>query len=135
MQALNPQLEYNEHCAKACDWLLHNQHAAGSWINPFTKEQSAFYTALAIKALLIHNPKKYSHQLKKAVSWLIGQQTMDGSWQTSRILSIPATDVIDTSKITHWRKSSFGVNAVVDDHNRIFTTVTAANALEHYRKL
>jgi Squalene-hopene cyclase C-terminal domain/Polyprenyl synthetase len=135
VQALSENLEYHQHCAKACNWLLQKQLETGAWINPFTNEKSSLYTALAIKALLVHNPKKYATELKKAASWLIGQQTVDGSWQTSRILAIPATDVIDKSKVTNWRKSSFGVNIVVDDHNRIFTTATVANALEHYQKI
>lgn len=134
VQALSGQLKYREHCAQACDWLLKKQLETGAWINPFAAEQSPFYTAMAIKALLVNDSKKYVNQLKKAVNWLIGQQTSDGSWKTSRILAIPATDVVDTSKIIRWRKSSFGVNTVVDDHNRIFTTSTVLNALHHYSK-
>ena len=134
VQALSKKVEYHAHCEKACDWLLQKQLETGAWINPFTTEQSPFYTALAIKALIVHDSKKYATELKKATSWLISQQTMDGSWQTSRILAIPATDVQDKSKVTNWRKSSFGVNTVVDDHNRVFTTATIINALHHYIK-
>lgn len=134
VQALSEQLEYREQCAKACDWMLKRQLDTGAWINPFTNEQSAFYTALAVKALVIYDSKKFAAELEKASSWLINQQTMDGSWQTSRILAIPATDVMKISEVTHWRKSSFGVNIVVDDHNRVFTTATVVNALNHFRK-
>lgn len=134
VQALSEQLEYREQCAKAVDWMLKEQLDTGAWINPFTNEQSAFYTALAVKALVVYDSKKFATELEKASSWLISQQTMDGSWKTSRILAIPATDVNDKSKVTNWRRSSFGVNTVVDDHNRVFTTATVANALQHYIK-
>lgn len=63
----------------------------------------------------------------------MNQQTTDGSWQTTKILAIPATDVEDISKVVRWRKSSFGVNTIVDDHNRVFTTVTVLNALWDYK--
>ncbi len=55
----------------------------------------------------------------------------DGSWQSQRILRIPAPDVHEPNQVTKWRKSAFGVNTLTDDHNRIFTTATVINALYH----
>jgi len=132
IQGLSKNSNNNDACTRACSWLLKNQSENGSWLNPFTNEESAFYTACAISGLLAHQPERYEEELSKAINWLLGQQTTDGSWPTLRILAIPATDVDDPSDVNHWRKSSFGVNIIVDDHNRVFTTVSAMSALAHY---
>lgn len=126
--------ENEEYCNRANKWLLNNQIENGAWLNPFTGEASSFYTAYAVNGLLAFKPEKHLEELKKAAEWLIQKQMMDGSWQTSRVLAIPATDVEDPSKVRHWRKSSFGVNVIVDDHNRVFTAATVLNALWNYRK-
>jgi hypothetical protein len=97
-----------------------------------TNESNAFYTALAIKSLIAYDAMSFQDSISKGVKWLLAHQTEDGSWQTNRILRIPATDVLYPSTVKRWRKSSFGVNCIIDDHNRVFTTSTVLNALHHY---
>lgn len=132
IQALSHHPEFKHICEVPALWLLGEQHSSGYWSNPKTNESTAFYTAMAIKSLIVYDATSFQDSIAKGVEWLIAHQTLDGSWQTNRILRIPATDVMDTSTITQWRKSSFGVNCLVDDHNRVFTTSTVLNALHHY---
>ncbi len=132
MQALSHHPDFKSICEAPALWLIGEQHSSGCWPNPMTNESNAFYTALAIKSLIAYDAMSFQDSISKGVKWLLAHQTEDGSWQTNRILRIPATDVTDPSTITHWRKSSFGVNCLVDDHNRVFTTSTVLNALHHY---
>jgi hypothetical protein len=134
IQALTLHPELKNRCETPALWLANEQEASGYWSNPATEEPSAFYTALAIKALKSYDEKAFDKSIAKGMEWLLKNQMTDGSWQTSRILRIPATDVLDPSTVKRWRKSSFGVNCIVDDHNRLFTTSTVLNTLYQLTK-
>lgn len=125
----------NELARKGADFLRNIQETDGSWINPFTGKPNAFYTALALKALLSYDSGQYADTIENGINWLLGNQATDGSWITDRILQIPATDIHDPEVVTNWRSSSFGVNCVTDDHNRVFTTATVINCLCTYNSL
>ena len=120
-----------------CNTLINNiidvQHEGGYWVNPNSNLPNAFYTALALRAMLCFEPENQRIEIEAAANWLITNQMTDGSWQTDRILRIPATNVIDPATVSQWRQSSFGVNALSDDHNRVFTTSMAVNALNSYQ--
>lgn len=116
--------------AKGLEWLASQQLDTGAWADLTAGGQgSCFYTALALKALLSDETGTYLPASERGATWLLGRQTTDGSWTTSRILRIPATNVSQPNQVRQWRNSSFGVNVLVDDHNRIFTTATVFNAL------
>ncbi len=66
---------------------------------------------------------------QRSVDWLAGMQTVNGSWKSDRILVIPQTDVMSQSMVKSWRNSSFGVNICVDDHKRVFTTLTVLSVI------
>ncbi|GAB3028093.1 hypothetical protein GCM10027185_30240 [Spirosoma pulveris] len=110
------------------------QHPNGYWINSVDNQPNAFYTAIALKALMATDVETYRAVIKCGIQWLRMHQTEDGSWQTSHILRIPATNVLQPETIKQWRKSSFGVNTLVDDHNRVFTTSTVFNVLTTSKK-
>ncbi len=135
--AIKPLANLPEHkttCKNACKWLLTQQQPDGSWLNPPTAKPNAFYTALALNALLTFDKTTHQAAIKKGVNWLQNNQTTDGSWQTDRILQIPATDVENPQTVKNWRNSSFGVNCITDDHNRVFTTSAVLNFLVTYQK-
>lgn len=134
IQALAHHPELKSRCETPVLWLANEQETSGFWSNPATQEPSAFYTALAIKALHAYDAKAFDKSIIKGVDWLLKNQMTDGSWLTTRILRIPATDVLDPSTVKRWRKSSFGVNCIVDDHNRLFTTSTVLNTLHQLTK-
>jgi hypothetical protein len=121
-------------CENACKWLLTQQQPDGSWLNPPSAKPNAFYSALALNSLLAFDKTLHKSAIKKGVNWLQNNQTTDGSWQTDRILQIPATDVEKPQSVKNWRNSSFGVNCITDDHNRVFTTSTVLNFLATYQK-
>jgi hypothetical protein len=116
-------------CQQSVRWLVKGQKANGSWVDRFSRKESFFYTSLAVKALLAIDEEKYQKEIKRGLYFLLNNQIIDGSWKSDRILAIPQTDVMDQADVTRWRRSSFGVNVLVDDHKRIFTTVTVLNIL------
>lgn len=132
--ALKDSSSYISICENACNWLLSQQQPDGSWLNPPSAKPNAFYTALALNALLTFDKITHQAAIEKGVNWLQNNQTTDGSWQTDRILQIPATDVGNPQTVKHWRNSSFGVNCITDDHNRVFTTSAVLNFLATYQK-
>ena len=133
IMALSKTEKYKQYCGSPASYLIQVQNQNGSWHNPHENQSNAFYTALAIKALLVVDAQIYKNQIEKGIAWLITNQTEDGSWHTNRILQIPATDVTDPKTVENWRNSSFGVNCITDDHNRVFTAVTVWNCLEAYK--
>lgn len=135
IMALSKNEEYKDICTKSTQWIAEQQSMNGCWENPFEKEASSFYTALAIKALIYSYPEKYKSIIKKGINWLLKHQASDGSWKTNRILQIPATDKESPVEVKNWRHSSFGVNCVSDDYNRVFTTSAVINCLFHYKQL
>jgi hypothetical protein len=121
--------EYTSYAYRLSDNLIKEQNIDGSWSDSFLGEKSNFYTALAMNALVECDFQKYRTSIIKSVDYILRNQMKDGSWKSIRFLAIPATSVINHSEVTKWRKSSFGVNVLVDDHNRIFTTVTVLKSL------
>ncbi|MCP1384929.1 hypothetical protein [Runella salmonicolor] len=119
---------------KLLESIIALQNPDGFWRNPSDGEASPFYTALGLKAMVAYQAKNHRIKIENTIRWLQNHQTTDGSWKTSRILRIPATDVLHPTLVKHWRNSSFGVNALSDDHNRVFTTSTVVNALADYQK-
>jgi squalene-hopene/tetraprenyl-beta-curcumene cyclase len=136
--AMAANVSAKEHCKKAVQWLVSVQQADGSWKNgAHTTESSALYTALALRAIATFDDdgNLYKDAVDKGFEWLMQNQTEDGSWKSQRVLRIPSPDIENPDLVFHWRKSSFGTNCVVDDHNRFFTTSTVVSTLESIRKL
>jgi hypothetical protein len=122
--------------SKAISYLLQKQNSNGSWNN--VGIESSFYTALALKALIdfkmYFNKSALQPLIKKGVEWLIDNQMNDGSWKVSRILQLPSPEITNPNDVKKWGHTSFGLNCLVDDHNRIFTTSTVYNCLCLYGK-
>lgn len=68
------------------------------------------------------------------MSWLRTNQFEDGSWKTTRILRLPYPYELHPECRDDWKRSSFGLNCLVDDHKRVFTTATVYNTLQKYAK-
>jgi hypothetical protein len=116
-------------CNQSVIWLSRQQNKNGAWLDSISNDESFFYTAMAAETLRNYDKDKYAYQVELGIKFLLNNQTTDGSWKSGRILTIPQTDIIDKEQIPKWRKSSFGVNIIVDDHKRIFTTVTVLKTL------
>ena len=115
--------------------IAQQQQPNGCWLNPADNHPNAFYTAISLKALIATDVRAHQAIIQSGIQWLLMNQTEDGSWQTGHILRIPATDVLNPETVQRWRKSSFGVNTLVDDHNRVFTTSTVFNVLTCFTRI
>lgn len=124
--------EYYHQICSGCQWLRGQQQNDGSWDDMKSHQSSVFYTALAIKALMICDFDMHEKEIAKGIEWLLQQEMSDGSWQSQRILRIPATNVVNPEVVKEWRRSSFGVNTLVDDHRRVFTVATVLNCFQTY---
>ena len=109
---------------KACNWLVSTQDKLGCW-------DDAFYTALAINALLSQK-EKYLREIERAIKWLLNNQLSDGSWLTGNVLRIPQPDVLIPSEVEKWRNSPFGYNTITYDNQRSFTASMVVNALSKF---
>ncbi|HOR40383.1 MAG TPA: prenyltransferase/squalene oxidase repeat-containing protein [Paludibacteraceae bacterium] len=134
--ALPKDEKYNLYLKKAVIYLINKQNSNGSWSNG--ADECAFYTALSLKSLmdyfLYSKSQIINDRIDIGINWLINNQMKDGSWKVSRILQIPFPDILDPLEVKDWRHTSFGLNCLVDDHNRIFTTSTVYNCLCLYEK-
>jgi hypothetical protein len=135
IMALSSHPTFRGQLKSSVEWLKDHQQEQGYWKNEMLNVASPFYTALALKALLLFDSDKYQDCIQRGVTWIIQNQVTDGSWLTNRILRIPATDVEDPLKVSSWRLSSLGVNCVADDHNRVFTASTVVNMLGCFYKI
>lgn len=114
--------------------LVSMQNHDGSFSNNLG-EKSAFFTALALSSICedfkIYTRFKFNADLSAA--WLLRNQFTDGSFPPSYILQIPNPGVVDPSAILKWSKSiKEGVNVMLCDMMRIFTTSACLQALSSY---
>jgi len=133
LMSIAANLNYKLYASVLADWIGRQQSETGAWPNPATQIDNPFYTSLAAKSLLIYDSRKFSDQIEKAILWLLRSQKTDGSWPSDYILRIPAADVVNPDGIHYWRKSSFGVNTLIDDHERVFSSATVYNLLNKYK--
>jgi squalene-hopene/tetraprenyl-beta-curcumene cyclase len=124
--SLSKRKDASSSIEKACQWLISKQNRLGYW-------GDAFYTALAINALLSQD-KKYLREIEKGIKWLLENQLNDGSWFTENVLRIPQPDVLQPEKIDKWRNSPFGYNTLTYDNQRSFTTSLIINSLFQFIK-
>ncbi|MCH7399022.1 terpene cyclase/mutase family protein [Belliella sp. DSM 107340] len=122
-------------CVSSVNWLIRNQSETGGWLDPFSRKESFFYTALALRALCEYNFEDNRTYILKGFRFILNNQLIDGSWVSERILAIPATDVKNQEDVISWRKSSFGVNVLVDDYKKVFTTVSVVGALLKFKSI
>lgn len=129
---VNPQIIKN-----ALDYIISTQDKEGFW-SCTSKEPSTFFTALALNTIIELNIQNkfgnLSTCINKGMSWLRTNQFEDGSWKTTRILRLPYPYELHPECRDDWKRSSFGLNCLVDDHKRVFTTATVYNTLQKYAK-
>ena len=119
---------------KPLAYLLSRQTSEGYWTN--MGKPSVFYTSLCVKALesITAADANIRNCIEQGIKWLLSQQNDDGSWDSEYLLKIPSPEVLDPQEIKRWKKSSFGVNVITDNYERVFTTALTYNALSLYRK-
>jgi hypothetical protein len=124
--------------ARACTWLLAQQNSNGSW---GVGDTCPFYTALAMKALLVVSPvltaplcklPQTFSAIEQGARWLINAQLRNGGWLSGRSLRIPRPDIVDTRSVDKWRVAANGYNIVVNEQSGVFSTATVLNALTYF---
>jgi hypothetical protein len=124
-------------CKNGIDYIISHQAENGNWCNQ--GQPCTFYTALALKTIMLCY--QYSKDsilipyIEKGMSWICKMQYDDGSWCSSRMLRLPFPDELEPENVKDWRNTSFGLNCLVDDHNRIFTSAMVYNTLKFYDRL
>jgi squalene-hopene/tetraprenyl-beta-curcumene cyclase len=119
--------------SKAHDWILSKQLADGGWTNSYSAESIPFSTALALRGLLIR-PVNASENIRNGVQWILDHQLNDGSWNSNHKLRIPHPSTIDPWNQTDWKVGGKAINAVIEDHRRLYTTATVVKTLLDYQK-
>lgn len=123
MQIFNKN-EDNNHVIAALAWLV-NSLIENNDINGINYKKTPFYTALALKSLLI-SPSKVTDEMIVGISnWLLREQLEDGSWPSYPILKIPKP-YVDDIKIMDDEQYKYRMH---EDQHRIFTTSICLSAI------
>jgi squalene cyclase len=118
---------------KAQKWILSEQLIDGSWTNTKGNDGIPFSTALALKGLLVQ-PQNALQNILNGVEWILKNQLEDGSWVSSHKLRIPHPSSTDPWNQIYWKVNGKAINAVIEDHRRLFTTATVFKTLIEYQK-
>ena len=117
----------------AQNWIAKTQLADGSWSDSSQPVEGwPFSTALALKGLMVEANLNFSEKILNCVDWLLNHQLSDGSWSSNHILRIPHPSKVDPWNQTIWKEDGKAINAVIKDHNRLFTTATVFSALSEF---
>lgn len=130
---LNSDSEADTCLCKAQKWISNEQLIDGSWTNTKGKDGTPFSTALALKGLLVH-PQNVLQSILKGVEWILNNQLENGSWISTPKLRIPHPSSTDPWNQEYWKVGGKAINAVIEDHRRLFTTATVFKALIEYQK-
>lgn len=117
---------------KARNWISKTQLKDGGWNNNFSQNSIPFSTALGLRGLMIGIKQKASENIIKGVEWLLTNQLTDGSWNSNHKLRIPFPSVKEPWKQSQWKIGGKAINALIEDHKRLFTTATVFKALLEY---
>jgi squalene-hopene/tetraprenyl-beta-curcumene cyclase len=111
-------------------WLVRSQLPDGGWSDDQSDQSQAFQTALAVLTLghLAHDEPSRA-ALRRAARWLVERQRPDGSWASAPSLRCPRPHVTRPWEQREWTPSIIGLDVVVPDWHRLFTTATAVQAL------
>ncbi|MCB8952684.1 MAG: hypothetical protein H6650_11780 [Ardenticatenales bacterium] len=121
--------------ARAAAWLARSQCADGSWGANGKQTGAPFHTAFAAQALAVSaQTKEEEAALNAGIHYLINHQRPDGSWSVLPVLRVPAPNVRRPWQQEHWTESTIGLNVIVPDWRRLFTTATALQALLALRR-
>ncbi len=101
------------------------------------KEESSFFTALALSVFCLDNDiyQRWKTVADKCYHYLISNQYEDGSFPSSYIMRIPAPNVLKSNGLASWTKHHQGTGIILNDFMRMFSTSASINALWSYQKI
>ncbi|GAB4146699.1 MAG: hypothetical protein Fur0021_04950 [Candidatus Promineifilaceae bacterium] len=119
-----------ERVTRAVAWLEQSQCADGGWSAGEKAESAPFHTAFATQALAwTARTEEEVRVLNAGINWLLQHQRADGSWDATPVLRVPAPDMRYPWLHKEWHESTIGLNVIVPDWRRLFTTATALQSL------
>jgi squalene cyclase len=118
-----------ERLRRAQDWIASVQLRDGSWSDSMVCQGIPFPTALALRGLMLEHRPEFLDKIREGIEWLLIHQLPDGSWNSHHILRIPHPSVRQPWKQSFWKRDGKAVNALIKDHNRLWSTATAFSAL------
>lgn len=114
--------------SSALTWLIDSFNRRGFWPDSYDQTVGCpLSTALCINTLSTVRVRE--DLIQKAVSWLLGRQSADGSWQGLPSLQIPPPNVHNPADFDGWRLGGRGVGSCCVDEKRTYTTATVVGAL------
>ncbi len=73
--------------------------------------------------------------INNLLNYLFTAQKSDGSWNGNYSMRIPSPWTINPDKeVNSWKKDNKGTNVIVQDFNRVFTSVVCLSALKEYNR-
>lgn len=120
---------------RAQDWIAGNQLENGGWGNSAVSEGIPFSTALALRGLMLGHRPEFQSSIRKGVEWILTHQLADGGWSSYHILRIPHPAIKHPWKQSSWKRNGKAINALIEDHNRLYSTATAFSALLEYKEM
>lgn len=121
--------------ARTHAWLAQSQRADGGWSDEQSQQSQAFQTGLALQTLLhLAGGQPEREALRRGAAWLAEQQRPDGSWDSAPSLRVPRPQQTRPWEQREWSHSILGLDVVVPDWRRLFTTATALQALHAYQR-
>jgi prenyltransferase beta subunit len=119
---------------RARTWIAGTQLADGSWGSSFVSGGVPFWTALALRGLMVVHQPDPGGRIGRGADWLLNHQLEDGSWPSGYLLRIPLPSMKEPWKQSSWNCGGRAINAVISDHRQLFSTATAFSALSEYRE-
>lgn len=118
--------------ARARTWLAAAQLPDGGWAVAEHEQGQPFHTALAVLALgcVAGEDGETAAALKRGLRWLLAHQSADGSWPAVPMMLLPSPEILHPWEHGPWRASIAGLDVIVPDWQRLFTTATVLQALE-----
>jgi squalene cyclase len=121
--------------SKAQDWVARTQLDDGSWGDSAIAEGVPFWTALALRGLMVEPRPDFSGRIARGIDWLLTYQMADGGWSPGYILRIPHPPMKEPWKEPSWKRDGKAIGALIRDHRRLFSTATAFTALSEFKEM
>ncbi|QLE40178.1 hypothetical protein FD723_06735 [Nostoc sp. C052] len=128
-EALAVSDDSSEAIANAVQWALQRLSPTGFIATNDHPLGSPFATAWGLRLLLLGKPEQTEAAIAAVIRWLLTQQQLDGSWESSARLRVPFPDDLDPNQFDRWVYHDKIEGSLNFDQHHVFTTATVLQAL------